>query len=560
MSWRRFFRRSRADAELNEEISAHLDAEIEENLARGWSPEEARHAALLKLGNRQQVRETLWSQNTIAWLAGIGRDLRYGARALRRSPGFALISILVIALGIGVNTALFTVVRGVLLKPLPFSDPQRLVRLYEDTFNHRFPYNQSAGGIFAEWQKQSHNFAGMAISRQAEYNLSGTQGQLPEVIPAASFSWNMLPLLGVQPALGRNFTAADDKPSASGTVILSWGLWKRRFGGSPAVLNQSIQIDSTPYTIIGVMPSWFNFPDSATQLWTAVYYDEPEKTMTSLSFHTLRVIGRLKPGVSAERATADLNNISRQTHEAHLDNPFVYSRARSAPLLEDLVGKMRTPLYVLLGATFCVLLIACLNVANLVVARGAARRKELAIRMALGGGWRRVVRERLIETLLLSVGGGVLGVTFAAGALAWLVRTRTDMSRVETIHIDGLVATFTVCMVGLCTLFSGLVSVLSIGGKRILGALHEASRSVRGGYARAVLRKVLLTVEVGLTAMLLIGAGLLLKSYERLRSSDMGCATENVLTMHLGLPDARYKPADRVNFYDSLLERVRALP
>jgi predicted permease len=194
------------------------------------------------------------------------------------------------------------------------------------------------------------------------------------------------------------------------------------------------------------------------------------------------------------------------------------------------------------------------------VARGAARRKELAVRTALGGGWLRLLRERLIESLLLSTGGGVLGLTFAAGALAWLVRTRTDMSRVETIHIDGLVAAFSVVVVASCALFSGLISGFSTGDKRILNALRESSRSAGGGHARATLRRVLLALEVGLTAVLLIAAGLLLKSYERLRSSDLGCATENVLTMHLGLPDARYKPADRVNFYDRLLERVRALP
>jgi predicted permease len=221
---------------------------------------------------------------------------------------------------------------------------------------------------------------------------------------------------------------------------------------------------------------------------------------------------------------------------------------------------VRTPLYVLLAATFCVLLIACLNVANLLVARAAARRKDLAIRTALGGGRMRLVRERLIESLLLSAGGGALGLAFAAGSLAWLVRTRTDMSRVESIHIDGLVAAFTVGVVVLCALFSGLVSASSAGDKRILGVLHESSRSASGSQGRAILRKSLLTVEVGLTAILLIGAGLLLKSYDRLRSSDMGCATDNLLTIHLGLPDARYKPADRVNFYDTLLERVRALP
>jgi putative ABC transport system permease protein len=230
-------------------------------------------------------------------------------------------------------------------------------------------------------------------------------------------------------------------------------------------------------------------------------------------------------------------------------------------LLDHLVGDIKKPLYVLLEATCCLLLIACLNVANLLVARAAARRKEMAIRTALGGGWLRLIRERLLESLLLSAAGGALGLLLAFAALEWLMRTRQDMSRVESIHIDGVVAAFTVSIIVLCALFSGLIAAFSTSAKRILGALHETSRSVSGGNARAALRKGLLTIEVGLTVVLLIGAGLLLKSYQRLRSTDMGCITQDVLTMHLGLPDARYAtPAQRANFFDTLLERVRALP
>jgi putative ABC transport system permease protein len=225
------------------------------------------------------------------------------------------------------------------------------------------------------------------------------------------------------------------------------------------------------------------------------------------------------------------------------------------------VGDVEKPLYVLLEATCCLLLIACLNVANLLVARAAARRKELAIRTALGGGWLRLMRERLLESLLLSVAGGALGLLLAFAALQWLTRIRQDMSRVESIHIDGVVAGFTIGIIVMCALFSGLIAALSTSGKSILGALHEASRSMSGGSAQTALRKGLMAIEVGLTVVLLIGAGLLFKSYERLRSADMGCITQNVLTMHLGLPDARYAtPARRANFFDTLLARVRGLP
>lgn len=563
MRGRMLFGRGRASAGLDDELAFHLEREIAENMARGMSTDEARHAALRTFGNpallREQARGT-WSWNDMELFLS---DVRYGVRTLLRTPGFAAIAILVMALGIGANVALFTVVRGVLLKPLPFQDPDRLLMLYESGDSGgtlEYPYNQVAGGVYAEWKKQNRSFSSLALVKESLVGLSASGGQLPEKLSSGVFSWDMLPTLGVQPALGRNFTAADDSPAANGTVLLSWGLWKRRFGGNPAVLNQTIQIDSVPYTVIGVMPSWFNFPDSSTQLWTAVYHDAPEATMTTLSNHQFRVVGRLKPGVSAAQATADLRNITRQLHNAHLDNPFVMQSANSRPLLDHLVGDMRRSLYVLLSATFCVLLIACLNVANLLVARAAARRRELAIRTALGGGWMRLVRERLIESLLLSAGGGLLGLALAAAALEWLVRTRADMSRVESIHMDGTAAAFTLGVVCLCALFSGVISAFSAGDKRILNVLRESSRSVSGGSARAMLRRVLLTVEVGLTAMLLIGAGLLLKSYDRLRSNDMGCTTENALTIHLGLPDARYKPADRINFYDQLLERVRALP
>ena len=421
--------------------------------------------------------------------------------------------------------------------------------------------NWVAGGMYAEWKKQNRSYSSLALAQSIRVGLSGSGGQLPEKLNSALISWDLLRTLGVQPALGRDFMQSDDRLGANGTVLLSWGLWKRRFGGDPAILNQTISLDAQPYTVIGVMPAWFDFPDPSTQLWTPVYHEEPEDAMTSFSNHMFRVVGRLKPGVSASQGVADLSIISQRIHNAHLNDPFVFQRARSRPLLEHMVGEIKKPLYVLLAATCCLLLIACLNVANLLVARAAARRKELAIRTALGGGWLRLVRERLMESLLLSAAGGALGLLLAFAALHWLTRTRHDMSRVESIHIDGVVAAFTVGVIVLCALFSGLIAAFSTSDKRILGALHEASRSVSGGSARATLRKVLLTLEFGLTVVLLIGAGLLLKSYERLRSADMGCITQNVITMHLGLPDARYAtPAQRANFYDTLLDRVRALP
>lgn len=560
MKWWQFKKRH---ADLERELRSDLELEEEEQREGGVSKEEARYAALRAFGNPTLIREqtlSIWSWN---WLESLARDLRFSLRTLRRTPGFTVIAILVMALGIGANVALFTVVRGVLLKPLPFDDPDRLVMLYEAGLNENNTagFNLVAGGIYAAWKNQNRSYSNLALAKNIRVALSGSGGQLPEKLDSALFSWDMIRTLGVQPALGRDFTQSDDTPAAGATVLLSWGLWKRRFGGDPAVLNQTIHLDAKPYTVIGVMPAWFDFPDPSTALWTPVYHDEPEEAMASYNNHMFRVVGRLKAGISAAQSTADLSVISQRVHDAHLDIPFISRGGRCRPLLEHVVGEIKKPLYVLLTATFCLLLIACLNVANLLVARAASRRKELAIRTALGGGWLRLIGERLMECLLLSASGGALGLLLALAALHWLARTRQELSRIESVQIDGAVAAFTVGIVALCALSSGLITAFSTNDKRILGTLQEGSRSVSGGSAQTSLRKTLLTIEVGLTVMLLIGAGLLLKSYERLRSTDMGCVTQNVITMHLGIPDARYAtPAQRAAFYDTLLDRVRALP
>ena len=559
----RWWQIRKREADVERELQSDLELEEEEQREHGVPPEEARRAALRSFGNPTLISEqtrAVWSWNGLEALA---RDLRFSLRTLRRTPGFTVIAVLVMALGICANVSLFTVVRGVLLKPLPFHDPDRLVMLYEAGLHQddTAGSNMVSGGMYSEWKNQNRSYSSLALAQSIRVGLSGSGGQLPEKLNSALFSWDMLRTLGVQPALGRDFAQADDSPGANGTVLLSYGLWKRRFGGDPAILNQTISLDAQPYTVIGVMPAWFDFPDPSTQLWTPVYHDKPEDMMLSFSNHMFRVVGRLKPGVSVSQGVADLSIISQRIHNEHLNDPFVFRSSRSRPLLDHIVGETKKPLYMLLGATCCLLLIACLNVANLLVARAAARRQELAIRTALGGGWLRLMRERLMECLLLSAAGGALGLVLAFAALQWLTETRHDMSRVESVHIDGVVAAFTVGVIVMCALFSGLIAAFSISDKRILGALHETSRSVGGGSPRATLRKVLLALEVGLTVILLIGAGLLLKSYERLHSADMGCITQDVITMHLGLPDARYAtPALRANFYDTLLDRVRALP
>jgi putative ABC transport system permease protein len=560
------FGRGNARARLDEELRDHLERQIEENIAAGMTAEEARLAALREFGNPALLREQARGTWNWIWLEGMLRDVRYGMRTLGRTPGFAAIAILVMALGIGANVTMFTIVRSVLLKPLPFAEPNQLVMVYErgvvDEADSQF--NVVTGGMFTEWKRQNKTFQdiGLAGAGGSEFNLSGAGGQLPEKLHGVICTWNLLPLLGVKPALGRGFTADDDQLSANGTVLLTWGLWKRRFGGDPAIINQSVHINTRSYIVIGVLPAWFVYPeDPAVQLLTPVYHDKPADRMNSLGNHQFEVIGRLRPGVTAEQATADLALIARRLHDAHLDNPLIGKAAVARPLLEDMVVDARRPLYVLFAATGCVLLIACLNVANLLVARGAVRRKEQAIRMALGGGRLRLLRENLMESLLLAVAGGAGGIALAWAAIEWLAKTRPDLSRVEAVHIDGVVLVFTAGLIVLCALFAGVIGSMVSRDARLLASLQESSRAASAGQGRVRLRKGLLAVEVGLTVVLLVCAGLLLKSYERLRSSDMGCTTHNVLTMRIGLFGGRYNDrAEKVNFFSELLTRVRALP
>jgi putative ABC transport system permease protein len=554
------FRKPRRDAEFAAELESHLQLHIEDNLRAGMTPEAARRDALIKLGGVEQAKECFRDRRGLPMVEAIFQDLRFALRMLLKSPGSTSAVVIALALGIGASTAMFTVVRSVLLRPLPFKDPERLIHLYENS--DKFEYNQNAGGIFAAWRKESHDFSDLALySSGAEYNLSGTSGQLPEKVRATECTWNLFRALGVEPAVGRGFAEDDDLPSANGTTVLSWALWKRRFGGDPSILNQAIRLDAKSYTVIGIMPAWFTFPELRTQLWAPVYHEESAQEMQALDSHDFEAVGRVKPGVTAPQATAELSVIVRRLHDQHLDDPFISTGASSFPLLEALVGDIKTSLYVLLAATLCVLLIACLNVASLLVARGTARRKELAIRSALGGSRWRLLGEHLTESFLLSAAGGVVGLWMAYGALRWFVATRPDISRVETIHMDPVVGVFVIGLILLCALLAGVTSSASIDGNQVLSTLQESSRSHSAGLGRVRLRKWLLSLEVGLTVMLLIGAGLLLKSYGQLRSSKLGCVTDNVLTMRFSLPEAKYsQPVQRVSFFENLLEQVRAVP
>ncbi|HET9743580.1 MAG TPA: ABC transporter permease [Terriglobales bacterium] len=555
------------DADLERELRSDLELEEEEQRDRGLSPKEARYAAMRAFGNPTLILEqtrAVWSWN---WIEAIARDLRYGLRTLWRTPGFTLVAVLVMALGIGANVALFTVVRSVLLKPLPYSDPGRLALIYEadNSQPHASPWLPVDAGSFWEWQRSTQSLAPMAlVSPFQAYNVSGEGGKLPEVVEAAWCTDNFFSLLGVRPVKGRSFTPDDDRPGAQATAVITANFWKRRYASDPAIIGKTIWLNAKPYTIIGVLPSTFvysgAFGGGADQIWTPVRHEAPAYLLHTYGDHEFLAVARLAPGVSLATLAARVDALQKQIKLAHPE-PAVHPGAIGRTMLDDAVHNYKTPLYALLGATGCVLLIACMNIAGLLVARAASRNKEFAIRAALGGGRMRLIREQLMESLLLSASGGALGLLLAWAALAWLVHARHDMNRVEAIHFDGMAAAFTLAVIFLCTLFSGLISAHSAGRGNILAGLQEGSRSHSGGRSRAVLRRILLSAEVGLTVVLLVGAGLLLKSFEHLRSSDLGVPVDNVLTLQLRLPGARYKQDEqKIAFFEQLIARVRALP
>ena len=560
MSIRRFFSRGRRDADLASEIEAHLALEVDDNIACGLSPEEARRRAYLKFGSPRRVRETEWENNTMRLIDDAGRDLKYSLRTLARTPGFTVAAVLVMALGIGANVALFTVVRSVLLKPLPFKDPARLIQIYEESPSGKRAYSWVAGGIYAAWKQQAPSVEQMAVFGTDSISLSGDGGPLPERIRYAECEWNLFSLLGVEPALGRSFVEADDRPDAAGTVVLTHSLWMRRYGGDKAILGKTILLDARPYTVVGVLPAWFSYPNTETQLWAPIYHEKSPAEMRLVDNHNFFVVARLRPGATLAQAQSEADTVEKRIHHS-TQNPSVGNAAHARTLLDGLVHDAKTQLYVLLGATSCVLLIACLNVANLLVARAASRRRETSIRAALGGSRWRLLREQVTESLTLSVAGGALGLPLAWAGVRWMVLSRPDMARVSSIHMDAVSVLFGLGVMAASGVLAGLIPAVTLLRSPLLEPLQESSRSNSAGQGRARLRKILLAAEVGLTVVLLIGAGLLLKSYQHLRSSDIGCATQNVLTMHFSLPDARYDTsAKQVAFYEQLLPRLRALP
>lgn len=561
MNWRRFFSRKRADTELMEEIESYMAEEIAENMARGMPIEEAKRRAHVKFGSPVTVREALWRQNGISLLDKTAHDLRYAMRTLRHTPGFSWIAIAVMALCIGASTSLFTIVRSVVLKPLPFQDPDRLVMVYERYRLNEFPiqYAVAAPGDYLDWRAETHGFADMAAWTGWQFNLSGENAEMPEKVNAAAATWNFFPLLGVQPALGRTFAESEDRWGAD-TVVLTWSMFERRFGGNAAILGKQIHLDSKPYTVIGVLPRSYRYPDERVQLWVPYRSATPPQFLHHHAYHDTHVVARLRPDVSLADAIAQVSAVQARLH-AEFPSQAVSEGAIPRALNDDVASDVKKPLVLLVCAVACILLIGCLNVANLLVARGAARQREVAIRGALGAQRWTLIREQLMESVLLCVAGGALGVGLSIIATQGMIRIWKDLPRTSDFHVDAPVLGFACGLIFLTSLLAGLLPAISATGKPVLGALQASARTVGGSLSRAALRKGLLTIEIAATVVLLVASGLLLKDFLQKRSTDLRCATDNVLTMSYSLPKQKYDTPDKVTgFHENLLDRLAALP
>jgi putative ABC transport system permease protein len=483
------------------------------------------------------------------------QDLRYGARMFLKNPGFTLIAVLTLTLGIGANTAIFSVINGVLLSALPYPQPEQLAMVWCDNRRQGIPDDITSYPNFVDWRDRNKTFQGMAGMTSSNVHLTGV-GE-PEEILAAIVSINFFQVIGVNPTLGRGFTAEEERPGGDRVVVLSHALWQRRFGGDPGILNKTISLSGITNTVVGIMPPGFQFPEN-TDLWRPL---APNDGMRAARFgFFLPVVGRLKPGVTRAQAQADLDVIANQIEQQFPD--MAGYGVNVVPVLEQTVGAIRRALMTLFVAVLFVLLIACANVANLLLARAAGRQREFAVRAALGAGRRRIVRQLLTESMLLAVLSGALGVLLAWWGLRLLVELGpANIPRLENIHLDGRVLWFTLGLSLLTGLIFGLAPALQTTHLKLGETLKEGGRTGAGGRRAQLIRGVLIVVEVALTLVLLVGAGLLIRSFWRLQQVDLGFKTDNLLTLRLSLPRSRYTDgAQAASLFERLQERLAALP
>lgn len=540
MNLRRFVDKAGKDRDLAEEIESHLAHEQDANIGRGLNPEEATRQAHLHFGNPRATRERVWRYRTIPWIDALWRDVRFGFRSLAKTPGFAIIAILLIGVAIGVNTAVFSVIDTVLLKPLTYPDPQQLVEL-----RNTGPRGSFAGANipkFNIWHQQTSVFQKVAAYDWGGAGLNITGGDQPQQVQGMHVSADFFALFGAPIAAGRTFSEQEDSPHGGHVAVLSYGLWKSRYAANPNVIGTTMQLDGEPYQIIGVIGKNF-VTDTPADLWVPFQFDKNSLDMA----HYFTVAARLQPGVTIQQADAQLKLVADQYRRLYgADSLPPDSAFGVASLQEATIGDMRTPLMVLLGAVGFVLLIACANVANLLLARAAARKREFATRAALGAGRVQIIRQLLIESLMLSFSGGVLGLILGFAGVRFLLRINPgDIPRIgedgSGVSLDLNILLFTLGISVLTGILFGLIPALSTARPNLIATLNESGSrsgmSVRSGK----LRSILVIAEMALTVVLVIGAGLLIRTFLKLQSVDPGFAMHNVISMAMSMSGGRFQ-------------------
>lgn len=548
--------------DIDREMHSHLELQVEENIKAGMSPEEARKQAMRSFGNVNRAVDAAYDVKGGGWLESLTQDIRYGVRMLAKHKAFTTVAVLTLGLGIGANTAIFSVVNELLLRPLPYRDAERIVMLWEVTPSGRHQ-NTTSRANFRAWRAQNASYENMAALTDQRFNLTG-DGE-PEELSVQMATPEFFKVLGVDPLLGRTFLADDDgKPPVA---VLSYGLWQRRFGGQASVIGQPITLSGIKFTVIGVMPANFQFhikQRSGTgrppELWTIL--PMPAGAGANERGRFLAVVGKLKEGVTVDHAGAELRTIEARLSDEVPQFNKNYS-AEVLPLREQFFGNVRRPLWLMLGAVGFVLLIACANVANLLLSLATSREKEIALRAALGARRIRIVRQLLTESLLLALLGSALGLGFAwLGIKALMLISPKDLVSFQSVSINTTVLLWTLGVSILTGIIFGLAPALHISRLNLNDSLKEGGKSESGqasGSRR--LRSALVVSEIALAVVLLASAGLLIRSFIRLQQVDRGFNTDNVLTMVVRLPDAKY-PEDPqvVAFFNQALEKVRQLP
>ena len=553
---RNLLRRDRVERELTDEIDGYVDLLAAEKMAQGMSGDDARRAARLEIGRVDHVKEHVRDVRVGAWLDALRQDVRFGVRTLIRRPAFALIAVLTLGVGMGATTAIFSLIDSVLLKPLPFREPDRLAMVWEVRPRFNQPRMQAAPSNYVDWSQQVKAFDSLAAYVNAFVNLTGAG--TPERLVAAQVTPNLFPTLGVDPLVGRWFVTPEGSPGQTSVAILSHALWQTRFGANRDIVGQTIRLDDQPHLVVGVMPRGFQFPRDGVQVWTPVDYAAGAGFQTGRDGFFLSVVGRLKPRVSVEHANTELEAVARalaQTYPANID-----SSAIAVPLQQDLTRTARTSFLLLLAAAVLVLLIACANVAGLLVTRGAERDREFAVRTALGGSRIHLMRQLLVEGLLLSAGAAVVGLFLATQTFDVLETLVPDSLRGAVAPtLDLRLLTVALVAVLLTGLVFGFVPLRHALRMDLRTPLHTRTAGAATGRRRA--QAVLVAAEVALAVVVLFSTGLMIRTILNLQAVDPGFRVDDVLTANVQLTAAEYPTPERQNaFHREVIDRVGRLP